>query len=67
MKKVIKLSQRTIDYMKEFNDKLPTKLVIEDVAKELDIECDYFTTSLKDLGVKEAYFDWFTKSLEIHF
>jgi len=67
MKKVIQLSERTINYMKEFNDRLPTKLVIEDIAKELNIECDYFTTSLQDLGVKKAYFDYCMKSVEIHF
>ena len=66
MKRVIKLSERTINYMREFNDRMPAKLVVEDVARELNIECDYFTTSLQDLGIKKAQFTWDMKSIEIY-
>lgn len=57
MKQTFKLSERTINYMKETNNHCPTKYIIEDVAKALKIECDYFTTSLQDLGFKSGYFD----------
>jgi hypothetical protein len=67
MKKTIKLSERTINHMKEFNDRLPTKYVIEDIAKELGIECDWFTTSLQDLGVTRAYICSFKYEVEVHF
>lgn len=67
MKHIIKLSERTINHMKEFNDHCPTKLVIEDIANHLNIECDYMTTSLKDLGVERAYFDWSMKTIELYF
>lgn len=66
-KHIIKLSERTINYMHEFNDHCPTKYIIEDVAKYLNVECDWFTTSLKDLGVEKAYFDYYAKTLELYF
>ena len=61
IKHIIKLSEKTINHMKEFNNHCPTKYIVEDVAKYLDIECDYFTTSLQDLGIKNwigLYFDF---------
>jgi hypothetical protein len=66
MKKVINLSEKTINYMREFNDRMPARLIVEDVAKELNIECDYLITSLQDLGIKKAQFSWDMKSIEIY-
>ena len=66
MKHIIKLSERTVNHMKEFNNHCPVKYVIEDVAKYLDKECDYFTTSLADLGVKRGYLDLYKFEIEIH-
>jgi hypothetical protein len=53
--------------MKEFNDRLPTKYVIEDIAKDLGVDCDWFTTSLQDLGVTKAYICSFKYEVEVHF
>ena len=66
MKHVIKLSERTIAHMKEFNNHCPTKYFIEDVAKFLNVECDYFTTSLQDLGIKKGYINLYNFTIEIH-
>ena len=65
IKHIIKLSEKTINHMKEFNNHCPTKYIVEDVAKYLDIECDYFTTSLQDLGIKKGYVDLYKFNIEI--
>ena len=67
MKKTIKLSERTIGHMRESNNQCPTKYVIEDIAKALNMQCDWFSTSLKDLGVKMAYLDNLKGEIELHF
>ena len=63
----IKMSTRTIEKLKETNNTYcPTKFIIEDVAKSLNIECDYFNTSLQDLGFTKGYFDFFNYTIELH-
>ena len=61
----IKLSDRTIAHMKEFNNHCPTKYIIEDIATHLGIECDFFTTSMQDLGIKKAYINLYTFTIDI--
>jgi hypothetical protein len=66
IKHIIKLSEKTVNHMKEFNNHCPTKYIVEDVAKYLSIECDYFTTSLQDLGIKKGYVDLYKFNIEIY-